>query len=109
MALAHTVTPEAVAKRAGLRGDGATAEAERVLALAEAELEEALEEAFRQPLVVKLDEMVLRVASDFARAGKTSSGQQGNQVEGSDARPVPRDPLSSVRAMLARYVLEGLA
>lgn len=109
MPLAHTVTKDAVAKRAGLRGDTADAEATRCLELAAVELEEALEGAFRQPPAEVVDEMVLSVAVDLTRAGKTSTaGQQATQVEGGTVVRAPRDPLASVRPRLARYTV-GLA
>lgn len=107
-AIVTTVTAETVATRAGLRGEGAVVEAGRLLELAVVELGEALEGAFRQPPAVVVDEMVLRVAVDAARATRTAGAGAQTTVEDGQQVRAPRDPLASVRPRLARYVV-GMA
>lgn len=106
--LTTTVTAETVAQRAGLRRDGQPdlVEAGRVLALALVELGEALEGAWRPMPAEVVDECVLRMAVDAARAARTGgTGGQTTQLEDGTQVRAPRDPLASVRPRLARYVV----
>lgn len=70
-------------------------------------LDDALETAFRPVPVEVLDEMVLSVGQAVwdRRKTATSNGGQLTTVEGQALPRTPRDPLASVRSILALYVV----
>lgn len=105
MALATTVDAAKLATRIGTKDQ---AEAQRCLDFALAELERATQPAFRPIPAATLDEMVLSVGqAAFDRRRTASNGGAQLAVDGGQQLPrTPRDPLSSVRAILALYVVE---
>lgn len=70
-------------------------------------LDDALAPAFREIPVPVLDEMVLSVGQAVYDRRKTANSTGGQlTVEGGQGVPrPPRDPLASVRAILALYVV----
>lgn len=112
MALVHTVTWEQVRDRAGLRQGTGTgqvpdvqAEAIRLIALALADLEDALEAAFRPMPEPVLDECLLTVAKAWADRRRTGGATAQTNTEGTQVRQAPRDTLLGVRPILARYTV----
>lgn len=84
-------------------------DADVTAALAEAvgHLTTATEMVFRPIPVEVMDTMVIKVAR-AAYEGRNRSmygGSQATQVQGETAMRPPRDPLSAVQPILARYVL----
>lgn len=77
------------------------------LAAGRALLDAALVAAFREVPVEVLDEMVLSVGQAVydRRKTATSNGGQLTTVEGQALPRTPRDPLASVRAILALYTV----
>lgn len=114
-ALEVTVTWQQVRDRAGLRQGTAypspaavEAEARRLLAVAVAELEDALVGAFRPMPVPVADDCVLILAKAYADRGRTPGNAQTTSVEDAQLRNVNRDVRAGIRSTLARYVI-GLA
>lgn len=105
MAVATTIDAAKLAARIGTKDQ---AEAQRCLDLAIAELDRATAEAFRTIPAATMDEMVLSVGqAAFDRRRTASNGGGQLAVDGSQQLPrTPRDPLASVRSILAQYVVE---
>lgn len=101
-----TVTNAQVAERIGVKDE---AKVEDVRVRAEAMVTDALTGAFRQPADGVRDEMVLSVAFALWDRKKSSHGiAQSTVMEGATPVRAPRDPLASIRSMLADYVV-GIA
>lgn len=86
-------------------------EAERVLAVALAELQRATEAAWRPVTVATWDDWIIRVAGAVKGARKRPTGQQGQltTIEQGQAVAQSRDYLAPVRSELAQYVDLGFA
>lgn len=104
MPLATTVTSATLATRIGVNDSD---QVQRALDTALELLDTALESAFRPVPQSTLDECVLSVGQAVWDRRKTgnSSGGQLTTVEGQAAARTPRDPLASVRHLLALYVV----
>lgn len=105
MAVATTIDATKLAARIGTKDQ---AEATRCLAVALDELDRATAEAFRPIPPDTMDELVLSVGQAvFDRRRTASNGGGQLAVDGSQQLPrTPRDPLASVRSILAQYVVE---
>lgn len=102
-----TVTASQVAARIGLKDDDPRAVA--LLPRADALVTDALSGRFRDPSEGVRDEMVLSVAFALHDRTKSSHGiAQSTVMEGATPVRAPRDPLASIRTLLAEYVV-GLA
>ena len=101
---ATTVTSATLAARIGKPDSEAVGDA---LAAGRVLLDDALATAFRVPPVEVVDELVLSVGQAMwdRRKTSTASGGQVSTVEGQGLPRPPRDPLASVRAILALYVV----
>lgn len=108
MALTPATTIDAAKLAVRVGGKPTDPEVQRCLDLAVAELDRATVAAFRAIPQATMDELVLSVGQAMWDRRKTSS-QGGGQitVEGTQQLPrTPRDPLASVRSILAQYVVE---
>ena len=101
---ATTATSADLAARIGKSDSEAVGSA---LAAGRALLDDALANAFRPVPVEVVDELVLSVGQAVydRRKTATASGGQVSTVEGQGLPRAPRDPLASVRAILAQYVV----
>lgn len=98
------VTAEQLKNRVG--ASGVTPAVESALATAEALMDEALEGAFREMPEGIRDECVLSVGYAVYDRAKSSDGvRQQVTMDGTTPIRTPRDPMASVRSILAGYVL----
>lgn len=98
-----TVTAEQLRDRVGARDADAVTDA---LATAEGLMTEALTGAFRPMPEVIRDECVLSVGFAVYDRAKSSDGvRQQVTMDGLTPTRSPRDPLASVRSILANYVV----
>lgn len=109
MALVTTIDAAILARRLNKKPDDP--EVARCLEVAIAVLEDYLEDAIRPVPPAVVDDCVVRVGRavfDSTARGGGGAAQQ-TQVGTGDFVRGPRDPLTPVYPMLARYVLVGLA
>lgn len=100
------ITKELLAARVGAKDPDDCIHA---LATAHELLDEALVDRFREVPEYTFDEMVLSVGYAVYERKKSSDGKRSlTTVEGQTSVQAPRDPLASVRSILANYVV-GMA
>lgn len=100
-----SVTKDSLATRLGKTGENDAAEVERCFDLAEAELLDAVRNAWREVPTEQADECVLRIGQALWDMRKTSNGQGQVTVDGQPSLRTPADPLTTSRPIIRKYVI----
>lgn len=102
-----TVSDEQLAERLGvnLAKEGVALEVARVRAVSTTLLTSALAQAFREVPEDIHDECLLSVAKAVHDRKRTTNGVAGTTMDGAVPVRSPRDPLASIRPILAGYVV----